>query len=114
MAVVDTESGKVVATPAIGNGPDAARFSASDQYAFSSNGQSGTLTVVHEDDSDHYTVVQELPTKRGARTMAMDPDGSHLYVVTAEFGPRPEPTADNPRPRPTIVAGSFEVIAIGK
>ena len=114
MAVVDTESGKVVATPAIGDGPDAARFSTSDQYAFSSNGQSGTLTVVHEDDPDHYTVVQNLATKRGARTMAIDPDGSHVYTVTAEFGPRPAATADNPRPRPTIVPGSFEVIAVGK
>jgi YVTN family beta-propeller protein len=114
MAVVDAESGKVVATPAIGDGPDAARFSATDQFAFSSNGGSGTLTVVHEDDPDHYTVVENVPTKRGARTMAMDPDGSHIYVVTAEFGPRPAATADNPRPRPTIVPGSFEVIVVGK
>jgi YVTN family beta-propeller protein len=114
MAVMDAESGKVVATPAIGDGPDAARFSATDQFAFSSNGGSGTLTVVHEDDPDHYTVVENLPTKRGARTMAMDPDGSHIYVVTAEFGPRPAATAENPRPRPTIVPGSFEVIVVGK
>jgi YVTN family beta-propeller protein len=114
MAVVDTESGKVVATPAIGEGPDAARFSAKDHDAFSSNGGSGTLTVVREDDPDHYTVVQNLDTKRGARTMAIDPNGSHLYLVTAEFGPRPEPTAENPRPRPTIVPGSFEVIAVSK
>ncbi len=114
MAVVDTESGKVVATPAIGDGPDAAGFSAGDHFAFSSNGQSGTLTVVHEDDADHYTVVQNVATKRGARTMAVDPDGSHVYVVTAEFGPRPEPTADNPRPRPAIVPGSFEVIVLSK
>jgi DNA-binding beta-propeller fold protein YncE len=113
MAVVDADSGKVVATPTIGDGPDAARFSNTGQYAFSSNG-AGTLTVVHEDDPDHYTVVQNLPTKRGARTMAMDPDGHRLYVVTAEFGPRPAPTADHPHPRPTIVPGSFEVIAIGK
>lgn len=114
MAVVDTESGKVVATPAIGDGPDAAGFSAGDHYAFSSNGQTGTLTVVREDDPDHYTVVQDLATKRGARTMAVDPDGSHVYTVTAEFGPRPAPTADNPRPRPTMVPGSFEVIVAGK
>jgi hypothetical protein len=46
--------------------------------------------------------------------MAMDPDGSHIYVVTAEFGPRPAATAENPRPRPTIVPGSFEVIVVGK
>jgi YVTN family beta-propeller protein len=113
MAVVDADSGKVVATPTIGDGPDAARFSDAGQYAFSSNG-AGTLTVVHEDDQDHYTVVQNLATKRGARTLAMDPGGQRLYVVTAEFGPRPAPTADHPHPRPTIVPGSFEVIAIGK
>jgi len=114
MAVVDTESGRVVATPAIGNGPDAAGFSHADGYAFSSNGQSGTLTVVHEDSPDRYSVVQNVDTKRGARTMAVDPDGSHVYLVTAEFGPRPEPTAENPRPRPTIVPGSFEIIVVGK
>ena len=114
MAVVDAETGKVVATPAIGDGPDAARFSATGQFAFSSNGQSGTLTVVHEDDPDHYTVVQNLTTKRGARTLAMDPDGSRIYVVTAEFGPRPAPTADNPRARPPLIPGSFEVIVIGR
>jgi YVTN family beta-propeller protein len=114
MAVVDADSGKVIATPAIGDGPDAGRFSPSDQYAFSSNGGSGTLSVIHEDDPNHYSVVQNLATKRGARTMAMDRDGSHLYVVTAEFGPRPPATAENPRPRPAIVPGSFEIIAIVK
>lgn len=114
MAVVDAGSGKVIATPTIGDGPDAGGFSPSDQYAFSSNGGSGTLTVVHEDDTDHYTVVQNLATKRGARTMAMDPDGSRLYVVTGDFGPRPAATADNPRQRPPIVPGSFEVIAIAR
>ncbi len=113
MAVVDADSGKLVATPTIGDGPDAARFSDAGQYALSSNG-AGTLTVVHEDDPDHYTVVENLPTKRGARTMAMDPDGQRFYVVTAEFGPRPAPTADHPHPRPPIVPGSFEVMAIGK
>lgn len=113
MAVVDADSGKVIATPKIGDGPDAARFSDADQDAFSSNGD-GTMTVVHEDDPDHYTVIQNVLTKRGARTMAMEPDGSRLYTVSAEFGPRPSPTPENPRPRPSIVPGSFEVIALGK
>ena len=113
MAVVDTTSGKVVATPKIGDGPDAAQFSSADQFAFSSNG-AGTLTVVHEDSPDRYSVVQNLATKRGARTMAMDSDGSHLYLVTAEFGPRPAPTAESPHPRPTIVPGSFEVLVVAK
>ncbi len=114
MAVVDANNGKVVTTVPIGDGPDAARFAANGQYAFSPNGESGTLTVIHEDSPDHYSVVQTVTTKRGARTMAMDPDGERVYVVTADFGPRPEPTADHPHPRPPIVPGSFEIIAIGR
>ncbi|MGB9144646.1 MAG: YncE family protein [Acidobacteriaceae bacterium] len=115
MAVVDANNGKVVTTVAIGDGPDAARFAASGQYAFSPNGGSGTLTVIHEDSPDHYSVVQTLSTKRGARTMAMDPDGARVYVVTAEFGPRPETaTTENPHRRPPILPGSFEIIAVGR
>ena len=115
MAVVDANNGKVVTTVAIGDGPDAARFAASGQYAFSPNGGSGTLTVIHEDSPDHYSVVQTLPTKRGARTMAMDPDGARVYVVTADFGPRPEAaTTENPHRRPPILPGSFEIIAVGR
>lgn len=113
MAVVDAVSGKVIATPAIGDGPDAAAYSPKDGYAFSSNGE-GTLTVVKENGPDSYSVVQSLPTQRGARTMALDPDGRHVYTVTAQFGPRPAATADNPRPRPSIVPGSFVILVIGK
>jgi YVTN family beta-propeller protein len=115
MAVVDADSGKVVASPAIGEGPDAARFSKAEQIAFSPNGETGTLTLVHEDSPDSYSVVQTLTTKRGARTMAMDPDGERVYVVTADFGPRPDgATADNPRRRPPMVPGSFDVIVVGR
>ena len=113
MAVVDADSGKVVATPAIGDGPDAARFSPHGELAFSSNG-GGTLTVVHEDSADKYSVLQDLATKRGARTMAMEPDGSRIYLATAEFGPRPAATPENPRPRPALVPGSFEIMVVAK
>ncbi|HEX4005259.1 MAG TPA: YncE family protein [Acidobacteriaceae bacterium] len=114
MAVVDADSGKVIATPDTGDGPDASRFSKADQVAFSPNGGSGTLTIVHEDTPDKFTVVQTLATLRGARTMAMDPDGSRVYLVTAEFGPRPTAaTPDNPRMRPPMLPGSFTVLAIG-
>ena len=111
MAVVDADTGKVVATPPIGGGPDAAAFDAKYQLAFSSNGE-GTLTVVHEDSPDSYKVLQTLPTKRGARTMALDAASGKIYVVTADFGPRPAATADNPRPRPSILPGSFVVMVI--
>ncbi len=114
MAVVNAENGKVVATPAIGLGPDAARFDAKDQYVFSTNGGSGTLTVIHEDSPNHYTEVQTLHTQKGARTMAMMPGGGRLYTDTVKFGPRPKPTAAHPHPYPTAVPNSFVVIEVRK
>ena len=71
MAVMDADTGKVVATPAIGKGVDANRFDPATGLAFSSNGD-GTLTVVHEDSADKFTVVDNVQTQRGARTMALD------------------------------------------
>jgi YVTN family beta-propeller protein len=112
MAVVDSNSGKVIATPAIGDGPDAANYSPSQKVAFASSGD-GVLSVVDASKPD-YPTIESLPTQRGARTMTYDPSADRAYVVTAEFGPRPAATAENPRPRPTIVPGSFTVIVIGR
>jgi hypothetical protein len=64
--------------------------------------------------SPGYKTIQSLPTQRGARTMTYDPSTDRLYVVTAEFGPPPAPTADRPHPWPSIKPGSFTVIAIGR
>ncbi|HEV2388885.1 MAG TPA: hypothetical protein VGS20_16710 [Candidatus Acidoferrales bacterium] len=109
MAVVDPDAGKVVATPAIGQGVDANGFDPGTQLAFSSNGE-GTLTVVHEDSPDTYAVVGNVATERGARTMALDHSTHHVFLVTASFGPPPAATPQNPRPRPTIVPDSFRVL----
>ncbi len=114
MAIVSTATGKVIATPAIGDGPDAARFSAETGYAFSSNGESGTLTVVHEDSPRHFTVVQNLPTEKGARTLTLSPDGSRVYLVTAKFAPRPAVAQGQPHSRPPMIPGSFSVIVVGR
>ena len=100
MAVVDTTSGKQIATAQIGNGPDAARFSAKHQLAFSSNGD-GTLSVV--DAAHGFKTIQTLTTKKGARTMAYEDTTDRLFFSTAEYGPKPEPTADHPRPRPAVL-----------
>jgi YVTN family beta-propeller protein len=114
MAIVSTATGKVIATPTIGDGPDAARFSSEGGYAFSSNGESGTLTVVHEDSPQHFTVLQNLPTQRGARTLTLSPDGSKVYLVTAKFGPQPAAAQGQPHSRPPMIPGSFTVIVVGK
>ncbi len=111
MAVTDSRTGRVVATVPIGEGVDGGGFDPALGLAFSSNGE-GTLTVVHEDSPDSFSVVDNVPTARGARTMALDVTTHHVYLVTAQFGPAPEPTAERPHPRPSIVPNTFEVIEV--
>lgn len=110
MAVVDADSGKVIATPAIGQGVDANAFDPQTRLAFSSNGD-GTLTVVHEDSPDKYTVVENTPTQRFARTMALDPASHNVYLVTAEIEELP-PQKEGERPRRTVKPGTFVLLVM--
>ena len=111
MAVLDAETGKQLASPAIGDGPDAAGFDEKNQLAFSSNGE-GTLSVV--DAAHGYKTIETLTTQPGARTMAYDAGSDRVYLVTAQLGPRPAATAAVPHPRPSIVPDSFTVIVVGR
>ena len=114
MAVVDATNGHVVAQVPIGDHPDAAVFDPDLKIALSSNGDSGTLTVVHEDDPDHYTVLRNVKTMAGAKTMAFDAPNHRIYLASSRFGPVAKATALNPHPRPSIVPGSFEIEVVGR
>jgi len=107
MAVVDSESGKVVTTVPIGEGVDAGRFNPKTQEIFMSCGE-GVLTILHEDSPDKYSVRQDLSTVRGARTMALDKDNDVAYLVTAQREDKPVA----PGQRPAMVPGSFELIVV--
>ena len=111
MAISDAQAGKVITTVPIGEGVDANRFDPGTQLAFASTGD-GTITVVHEDGPDTYSVVTNVATKRGARTMEVDLATHVVYTVSADFGPPPAPTPDRPRPRPSIVPGTFALLVL--
>lgn len=113
MAVIDPDKGKVVTTLPIGDGADAAAFDPGKGLIYSSNGE-GTLTVVHEDSPDTYKVLEQAPTQKGARTMALDEATHLIYLPTAEYGPAPAPTAEKPHPRPSMVPNSFQILVVGK
>jgi DNA-binding beta-propeller fold protein YncE len=113
MAVVDARNGKVVATPAIGDGPDAAGYDANAKLAFSSNGD-GTLTVIQDKGSDQYPVVETVTTEKGARTMTIDEKTGNIYLSAAKYGPAPAATASNAHPRPAVLPGSFKVLIVAK
>src|ERR1700740_2602707 len=106
MAVVDADSGKVLATPAIGEGVDATAFDEGTGLAFASCGQDAVLTVVKEDSPEKFSVAENVTTQKGARTLALDSKTHKVFVVTADFGPPPAATADNPHPRPPILPDS--------
>ena len=113
MAVTDAGSGKVITTVPIGDEPDAAGFDAETKLVFSSNGD-GTLTIVKQESPDKYSVVQTVKTQRGARTMAIDLKTHYVHLPDAQFGPAPAATADNPRPRPKILSGTFKLLVVSE
>jgi DNA-binding beta-propeller fold protein YncE len=113
MAMVDYTNGKVVATVPIGKGVDANRFDPATGLAFASCGD-GTITVAHEDSPDKLTVVQTITTQRGARTMVLDPKNHNVYTVTADFGPPPPATPQNPHPWPKVISKTFTLLIFGQ
>jgi YVTN family beta-propeller protein len=113
MAIVNADNGKVITTLPIGDGTDAAAFDPETGFAFSSNGE-GTLTVVHEDSPDKFTVVENVPTQVRARTMALDAKTHQVFLVSAEFGTAPPATAQQPRPRAPMVPGTFTLIVLSR
>ncbi len=94
MAVVDADSGKVITTLPIGDHVDATAFDPETKLIFNSNGE-GTITVIHEDSPDKYTVVETVKTLPRAKTMALDSKTHRLFLSTAENG-------------------QFEVLVVGK
>lgn len=112
MAIMNAENGKVVSTVPIGQGVDANGFDPGTDLAFSSNGD-GTLTVVHEDSPDKFSVAQNAQTQRGARTMAVNPNNHEVYLVTAEIEEQP-PAEGQTRPRRTMKPGTFTLLVMAK
>jgi DNA-binding beta-propeller fold protein YncE len=111
MAISDAQAGKLITTLPIGEGVDAARFDDATQLAFASNGD-GTLTVIHEDSPTSFKVVETDSTRRGARTMEIDPLSHTIYTVTAEFGPMPAQAAGGRRMRPPMLPGTFALLVL--
>lgn len=110
MVVVNAQTGKVVATPKIDEDPDAAGFDPETHLVFSSNGGSGNLTVIQQESSDKYTVIENVPTKRYARTMAIDEKTHNIFLPTADF----EATAAAGEHRPKTKPNTFGILRVTK
>ena len=106
MLVSDAVAGKVITTLPIGDRCDGVAFDPGLKRAYSSNGE-GTITVVQEVDKDHFKVLENIVSQKGARTIAVDKATHHLYLPTAEFGPQQEGNR-----RPAMLPGTFKVLEV--
>lgn len=113
MAISDAVAGKLIATVPIGAGVDGNAFDPATGLAFSSNGE-GTLTVVREDSPASFHRVATIPTRRGARTMALDPRSHRIFTVTADLGTSPAPTEQDPHPRPPVAPDTFTLLVLDR
>ena len=114
MVVLNADTGKVIKTLPIGAGADAAALDPKLSLAFASCGD-GTLTVVHEDSPDQFSVIQTVATRRAEAAIALDSRSHRVLLPTAKFAPvpaAPSATADNPRPRPQMIPGSFTILVV--
>jgi YVTN family beta-propeller protein len=108
MAVTDALDGHQVASVAVGEGPDAVVFDAGASMIYSSNGESGDITAVHQDDADHYSVSATIPTQISARTLALDPKRHRLYLSAARLDGTLQPNG-----RHAMVPDSFGILTVG-
>ena len=95
--VVDAATGKVVAEIANGDGVDALGWDQSQKLMYIPAGGSGNVTVVHEDSPNKFSVVETVPTMRGARTVTVDGTRHIAYVFTPEYGPSTPPATPGGR-----------------
>ena len=108
MVMMDSTTGKVVASVPIGDGVDANAFDPATKLAFASCGD-GTVTIAKEETPDKLTVVQTLKTTQGARTMTIDPKTHRIYLGAASY----LAAAGGAKGRPQMVPGSFKVLVYG-
>ena len=112
MVMLDSETGKVIATVPIGAGVDGCAFDETTQLAFASCGD-GTTTIAKEETPEKLTVVQTLKTEPRARTIALDPKTHRIYLPSAQFQPPPTPAPGASPGRPTVVPNTLKVLVYG-
>lgn len=107
LVVINAANGKQMAKLPIGAGCDGVAFDTKQKIIFTSNGQSGTVTAIKENGADAYTILGNYPSKRGARTIAIDKDTQTLYLPTADFD-----TAVPQNGRPKMIPGTFQILVM--
>jgi DNA-binding beta-propeller fold protein YncE len=108
LVVLNSATGQIVKELPIGDGCDGVAFDPALKYVFSANGD-GTLTVLHERSANDIKVIENVPTKKGARTLTVDEKTHKVYLPTADLAAKVAGEK-----RPSMVPGTFQVLVFGK
>jgi hypothetical protein len=114
--ILDARNGNVITTLPTGVGVDTVAFNPATQEAISAE-NGGTMTIIRESTSTRFEVEQTLPTKTGAKTLALDTRTSHLLTMAAEYGPPAPDAPPGPAGRPArgpMVPDSFSILMVGR
>jgi DNA-binding beta-propeller fold protein YncE len=113
MAVVNADNGHVIASLPIGSGVDATSYDPKSQLVFNSNSD-GTVTVIRQASPDSYSVIGNVATQPGAKTMALDPKTQRLFLSAAEYGPASAAADVQPKAKRPVLPGTFQILVLGK
>src|SRR4051812_25188001 len=112
VVVLDSDSGKVIATPTIGTDPDGLAFDPKTSRIFSSN-VDGTLTIIQQESADKYTVLQNVKTMPGCKTITLDEKTGRVVTCAPQYGPKPAGVKGGPKAKAPILPDTFEAIVVG-
>jgi len=110
LIIMDATNGRIIDKINIGEGCDGVAFDELSKNIYTANGADGTLTVINERTADKFVVLENIVTKKGARTIALDNQTHRIYLPTAEF----EDKKLGQNGRPAMKPGTFQVLVIGK
>jgi hypothetical protein len=114
LLVLNADDGQIVATLPIGPGVDAVGYDANRGLIYSANGGAdGSLTIISQSVTDSYAVIQTLPTRQRARTLAINPETGQIYLVTDLLGVNLARTGGIGSLQTNPVNGSFQVLVVG-
>jgi DNA-binding beta-propeller fold protein YncE len=115
LLVLDADSGQLVATLPIGPGVDAIGYDPDRGLIYAANGGAdGSLTIISQSVTDGYAVIQTLPTRQRARTLAVNPETGQVYLVTDLLGVNLAANGGIGSLQTNPVNGSFQVLVVGQ
>lgn len=114
LAIMNADNGKILQTFPITNGVDANIYDPNSGLLYISTREA--IHIFHEDTPDKFTEVETVKTEFGAKTMGLDSRTHRLFLDTADFGPPPAATKEEPNPEAARVPipGTFRLMIYGR